>query len=81
MFVDEHFINKIGAQVLSLKPKKLFMWLRTLHSCENMTSAVQVSLWLSASQCAKPQFEFGGYATSPNILNPICGTVNPGARK
>ena len=57
------------------------MWLRTLHSCDNMTRAVHVCLWLSASQRAKTQFEFGSYATSPNVLNPICGTIRPGAQK
>ncbi len=57
------------------------MQLRTQHSCDNMTIAVHVFLWLSASQRAKSPFEFDSYATSPNILNPICGTVLPEARK
>ncbi|KAL0177296.1 hypothetical protein M9458_026190, partial [Cirrhinus mrigala] len=34
-----------------------------------------------ASQCEKTQFEFGSCVTSPNVLNPTCGTVLPGAQK
>ncbi len=56
------------------------MWLRTLHSSDNMTIAVHVSLWLNASQRAKPQFKFGSYVSSLNVLNPICGTILPGSR-
>ncbi len=43
------------------------MWLRTLHSYDNMTIAVHVSLWLSTNQHVKLMFEPGSYAKSPNV--------------